>query len=142
MFYGTLERCLGDGAKSWLRTWEFGQHIMRLDADLAGMRLKPLPEHAAQAFRMPVCSDESGRLGALYVVLGSSLGARLLVRHARALSPVAATAYLESLSASRVWPQYLVELEGSSVDSEARLLAGALTTFDSVHDHLVGPLPT
>jgi heme oxygenase len=84
-------------------------HFIRLDLAelmLCEPRLFPPPE---------VC-DEAFQFGMLYVLEGSRLGARLLLREAQArLSPAARTAtrYLSHGQGQPLWPTFLQRLEAS-----------------------------
>lgn len=66
--------------------------------------------------------DAAEVAGWRYVVAGSTLGARLLLRDARALGAGAGcgTAFLSSFSASDAWPRCLAHLRDAAFDDAAR----------------------
>lgn len=117
--------------------WHIGCHAQRLSDDLralggAGLQLhRPHTRHIALQRRAQA-------IGGLYVVIGSSLGARVLRTWAADLQlpPDAGLAYLSHLAASRAWPEFLDLLESEPDLDEAALVDGALATFDAVHRHL------
>lgn len=84
------------------------------------------------------------RLGWAYVFEGSSLGARVLLRQARALGFDAAVGarYLNEHATSAQWPDVLRQLEDSSPDPGQldRLVAASNTAFAAVEAALVDAL--
>lgn len=78
--------------------------------------------------------DFGGVLGAMYVLEGSRLGARMLVqqiKHAKDPRIAAATAYLRHGEGEPLWPSFLETLErrATSLDSDASVIDGALQAF-------------
>lgn len=137
-----------DQIGAWQSRWRLSDRTAWLEDDLAAIgRRSPVPQnaklHMPAAGVMPrraalALTDASSYLGALYVVIGSELGARLLVRSARALPlpPSGGATYLEGLGRSRDWADFLSVLETyPDVDREA-MCAAAVQTFAVVFDHL------
>lgn len=101
-----------------------------LARDLQQVGLSPIPP-------LGVCSpimDTDERLGWEYVMAGSSLGARTLVRQARALGhrDDAGACFLASHATSHDWPAVLARLDAPSMHCEpamARLEHGARAAF-------------
>lgn len=97
-------------------------------ADLADLKLVPRPER-----RFTVASHGPAALGVAYVVEGSALGARLLVRRAAALGfePHRGARHLTAQTRDPMrWSRFLALLE-TVPDSEAdAVLEAAAATFD------------
>lgn len=93
--------------------------------------------------RRPAIDDATTALGALYVVVGASLGARVLVQQAAALSLPAegGNAYLQALATSTDWPAFRELLESEPISSEARLGEGANAAFESILEALTATMP-
>jgi heme oxygenase len=79
--------------------------------------------------------DVAGVLGTMYVLEGSRLGARYLLKNAEA-SPdpriAAATAYLRHGAAEHLWQSFLPKLEshGAALGDQDGVIAGAQRAFD------------
>jgi len=107
-------------------------HVDALAEDLASLSLRP---PVAMRSSVALASSPTAALGALYVVVGSSLGARVLVRRlATTLSSTAgrascATAYLTAQASSNDWPAFLRVLESEPITTSAELVAGANGAF-------------
>lgn len=84
----------------------------------------------------PNCT--SRLLGSLYVLAGSTLGARMLhkLSLARALPTAAGSSYLMNVGSSMNWQHFLQFLEGAAIDSEEWMIEGALATFSGVQRSL------
>lgn len=80
----------------------------------------------------PKCT--SWLLGSLYVLAGSTLGARMLhkLTVARALPTAAGSSYLMNVGSSMSWQQFLQFMETAAIDSEELMIEGALATFAGV----------
>lgn len=110
--------------------------------DLSQLGLPRLPPEHPVKLRAPVIRGRSSFYGALYVLIGASLGARLLLPKANALVPAArGTDYFAQMARSAHWPAFLIQLESAELDSLDELQSGAETTFDSFYDHLLEPVP-
>jgi len=81
----------------------------------------------------PTTRDPARVAGWRYVVAGATLGARVLLREARALDGGAPTAFLSTFSGSDAWPRCLVLLRDAGFDAGARARAceAALEAFDA-----------
>jgi heme oxygenase len=83
--------------------------------------------------RPSAAADPAQVAGWRYVVAGSTLGARLLLRDARALGPRAmrGTAFLASFSAGDAWVRCLAQLRAAAFDAASRQRAcdAALDAF-------------
>jgi heme oxygenase len=106
--------------------WQSLTIAPELRADLADLRVAdPEPLSA------PYASDVSWIAGALYVLEGSSVGARILVRRAAelGLSSTHGARHLAAQTADRQrWPSFLALLDSPSLDPETAV-AGAEDTF-------------
>jgi heme oxygenase len=138
----SLERSLGSASGEWLGRWGLADHASWLDDDLYALSIAALPASAARGFRKPKCDDDAARLGAFYVMLGATLGARLLVRRIDSLTlpPAQGRTYLTALSRCNDWPGYLEALEAEPLSSEPGIGAGAVAAFESVLDHMSGAI--
>jgi heme oxygenase len=110
------------GDEAWLGEARRHLAIDRGQAVLPAAR--PRPRAAA---------DPAQVAGWRYVVAGSTLGARLLLRDARALGPGAmrGTAFLASFSAGDAWVRCLAQLRAAAFDAASRQRAcdAALDAF-------------
>ncbi len=79
--------------------------------------------------------------GILYVILGATLGARVLLAQTRqlALPDGRGQRYLTDLAHSDAWPRFLKCLEAEPVDVDRILVPAALATFQAITDHLAEP---
>lgn len=102
-----------------------------LDADLADLGCTPLPGDG----NAPASRDDA-RLGWRYVLAGSSLGARLLVRRVAALGFDGShgARYLALHAGGDAWPSLLASLDGLHLDETAQRAAcdGANAAFAQV----------
>jgi heme oxygenase len=102
-----------------------------LDADLADLGRAPLPG----APDTPVSRDDA-RLGWRYVLAGSALGARLLVRRVAVLGfdATRGARYLALHANGDAWPSLLASLDGLDLDETAQRAAcdGANAAFAQV----------
>lgn len=114
------------------------EHVAALAEDLGSLSLRPTATRSSVA----VASSATAALGALYVVVGSSLGARVLVRRAATMLSSAegrapcATAYLSAQASSNDWPAFLRVLESEPITTSAELAAGANGAFACMLDVL------
>ena len=101
----------------------------RLERDLGALQIVPLPASARPA----AVVDRPGQLGWGYVVAGSSLGARFLLREARALGYAVGTGadYLTAHAGGDAWPAFLRELHAADLSDtdHPRLCAAATEAF-------------
>ena len=111
--------------------------------DLLSLGLAPLPLEAAHGKRAFTVEGRAGLLGYLYVMLGASLGSRVLVREAEALlRPLdTGTTYLRNLAQWTGWPAFLDQLEADAAAGDAGLVEGATQTFELFMDYLTETVP-
>ncbi len=143
LFHSTFEASAGAGLLPALERWKIADCAHWLDQDLAALGSWRLPQSAAASFRKPCCSDARSMTGALYVLLGSTLGARLLTKRLAALELPASggSTYLTGLSRLSIWPEFLGVLEAEPASADPAIRYGAISTFESITDHMAGPLP-
>ena len=108
----------------------YAHHRMLLEADMAALSIAPLA--APQA---PRIDDDATRLGARYVIEGSAMGARLLLRQATALgfdreSGARFLAYHAEQGGAQ-WPQFKQQLASQDPADPgfARLIQTTCDTF-------------
>lgn len=114
-----------------------------LAEDLMALGLAPLQPEAAHGKRAFTVKGRAGLLGFLYVMLGASLGSRVLVRQAEALlQPMdTGTTYLRNLAQWTGWTAFLDHLEVDAAAGEAGLVEGATQTFELFMDYLTETVP-
>ncbi len=118
--------------------WRIDARLAALRSDLAALGAPTEHAEACPVGMAAVLPDATASLGALYVLIGSSLGARVLVARARALfagDPIA-EAYLVDLTRHDDWKGFLTMLESAVITTEDALAAGACSMFESVRAHL------
>jgi heme oxygenase len=110
----------------------------RLAADLAALGA-PVPAFdRASGPALPPVGDAAAQLGVLYVLAGSTLGARVLARTVAALGLAdgAGATCLAAMARGDAWPRALAEIDAAPDGSEAPMIRAARATFRSVRDHL------
>lgn len=142
-FHVRMTIALSPAALDLARRCQLVERSDWLAADLASLGLTPLRERAWPA-ATPTIHDRAAAFGALYVLQGASLGARVLVARARRLSlpPGAGLTYLTGLASTSEWGAFLDCLEDEPDLATTALAHGAVATFESVFDHLTRSLPT
>ena len=110
-------------------------HSSRLAQDLIALALPPLPALGVRHRAL----DQDVRLGWEYVMAGSSLGARRLVRDARALGfgATRVASFLEHHAAGAAWPALQARLDAFDSRDAQRMSAaetGAREAFALVQD--------
>lgn len=122
------------------QTWGLHHHRVWLEADLSQAGIQIAVSPAAAAKDAPRIADRSSLAGALYVMAGSSLGARVLHRMSveRQLPGPSGSYYLSRLAASVRWSEFLSFLESAEIASEVSMVEGAISTFECVSRHLNG----
>ncbi len=143
LFYRSfLASCYADG-RAELHAWRIEDRIGYLQADLDDLGHMPLPAEASADWRKPDLACGTAVTGALYVVIGSTLGARVLLRHANnlPLPEGVARRYFTELANSGTWPRFLKHLEAAPPDTERLLAGAAIATFVSIMDHLSEAIP-
>lgn len=140
LFYRKLFQACQQSERMQLEQWHIPQRIAQLEADLADLGQQPLPFDAPIAPSMTRISA-SGLLGILYVILGATLGARVLLAQTRqlALPDGRGQRYLTDLAHSDAWPRFLKCLEAEPVDVDRILVPAAIATFQAITDHLAEP---
>ena len=137
LFYGSFSLAMSRGHADLMGRWQLEHHISWLEADLAHFYLAPLsPAHDPRL--TPCIESRSNAFGAAYVVLGSSLGAKLLAVRAARLQPAggAGLLYLSSLKSSAPWHAFASDLEAESGLDHPGLLDGAMETFATYKAHM------
>lgn len=134
-FRAPLEEALaGTALPGWFAGWRPLALGPALTADLADLGLGAgVPAAAAP----PGVEESSTLLGVLYVLEGSALGARLLIRQARALGLSAqhGARHLALQTAdTRSWRAFLALLERHPAIDLERAVGAATATFALAHD--------
>lgn len=136
-FHQSFHGAMRDRCEELANDWHLDAHETWLARDLSDLGLAPLDAGHGPA-SAPRIEDRASAFGAAYVLFGSSLGARILVRRAEALNlpEGRGITYLGSLAETSGWPQFLDGLESEPELCEPELLRGALETFQSFEDHM------
>ncbi len=127
---GPLERALEEGGVERLvPDWPLRRRADALERDLALLGVS-----VPTALPITVTRDEARLFGRLYVLEGSRLGGRLLVKRARENADPrvrAATNYLGHGEGADLWRSFLQRLEGSAAvaASPERTMLGAREAF-------------
>jgi heme oxygenase len=131
-FHGAVDRALALGGIDtlWPR-WQQWRPLPALQHDLQALGRAPTDVEAEE---LPALPDEAAVLGTLYVVVGASMGARLLYPRARALGFDAArgAAYLASQAEDQAaWPEFVTLLSTRTLPRarEPVLPEAAITAF-------------
>lgn len=113
--------------------WQTDELAALLADDIAALGLERTtrPATCGEDFDLP---SRAHLTGALYVVIGSSLGSRIIFNWALELGPEAerALGYLRHMATTRVWASFVPFLEQEPLDDTA-LVAGATATFALAH---------
>ena len=117
----------------WLTRWRIPQRTLWLAGDVSALGYRPNSETAAAGSPLLSFANPSALLGALYVLAGACLGARILVIRANELCPsIGGVHYLIGLGHSMRWADFLAFLEAQPSISEIDMCNGALATFECV----------
>lgn len=137
-FYRQLEASISGDARRSLAAWSLTDRIGWLTRDLEALALEPLPFDSSRDQRKPF-HDRARALGALYVLLGASLGARVLIEKAERLLPEGGEGrtYLSGVGAQSNWNRFLDHLELERAISTDEMCRGAVETFVSIREHLL-----
>jgi len=105
-----------------------------LAADLAALGLSPDAVRALPWCPLPALRDASEALGSLYVMEGSTLGGRVILRHVGnrlGLDGNAGCAYFAGYgtATSPMWRSFLLRLDAADMLDAGRIAAGASATF-------------
>lgn len=105
------------------------------DLDALSSRLGPSSPALVRCTALPAQGSVAQALGALYVLEGSTLGARWIVRHLAPLEIDGASAYLRSYGddLGSMWQKMRAALMAHSAQSpeqDAQVVAAALETFE------------
>lgn len=140
-FYRRFELGAGKRGAAWLSSWRIPHRLEWLSADLTALNVAPLTQSRTEAPREPAIGTSTALLGGLYVVIGATLGASVLLKRTAGLGlPDGARSYLTNVACERTWPVFLATLETEAIESEAALTAGAMSTFECILEHLA-PVP-
>lgn len=138
VFRGAIERKLANVSyPPSFGAWRPGAILPALLQDLADLAVVEPPV----ADRIDVPTDEAGLLGTLYVLEGSSLGARVLVRRAAALGFNAehGARHLAAQTARPAsWTEFVALLDGMASDEIERAAQAARMTFAAAIDAFGG----
>jgi heme oxygenase len=137
-FRGAIERALEDiDYPESFGVWRPSFIFRQLEQDLEDLG-RGVPD-ASPAFDLP--KDENGLLGVLYVLEGSALGARLLVRRAAALGFSAdqgARHLAAQTSRPESWGKFVALLDGMVPAGLERAAQAARATFQAAIDAFGG----
>lgn len=129
-------------APDLLERWGVDKHASLLFRDISALELETAScaESQSSHFHLP---NRSALVGALYVLIGSSLGARVLLpwAHKLQLPAPGGVLYLTHLAAARDWPSFIGFMEADVEIDETDLMHGARSTFDAVHHFLAKGAP-
>ena len=143
LFYRRFTTCAAPYGLNQVAAWRIPGRIAALEADLAVLDVAPAPIHAASGMRLAAtfgAHAPASLLGGLYVLIGSTLGAPILLRRTNQLDLPSGggRAYLTAVAAERSWPRFLERLEAEPAQSRPFLVAGSIATFECLLDHLSG----
>ena len=138
LFHRNLEDQLLTNAFDASGHWQIAERVDWLAQDLQALGLAPLLTTSLSTTETPTFANGGETLGALYVLIGSALGAAVLVKRLGSMGVTAdhGGMYLSALASSRLWPEFLAALESADLASDEDLVAGASKTFDCLIDHL------
>lgn len=137
----TLSQAAPSG-QAQICAWRIPDRIAWLNADLAALAV-PTAAISSTAPRLAASLDlttPASLLGGLYVLVGSTLGAPILLRLANRLdlSTAGGRLYLTSIARERSWQRFLDCLEAEPAHSLPALVAGSVATFECLLEHLSG----
>jgi heme oxygenase (biliverdin-IX-beta and delta-forming) len=140
--------CMFDGAamvagRSWYKAWGMHLHKQWIETDLKDAGIWQDSTRAALPVSAISLANRSSLAGALYVIAGSSLGARVLHRLSveRQLPGPCGSYYLSQLAASVRWSDFLKFLEEADIANEDAMIEGAISAFACVSMHLNPAVP-
>lgn len=142
VFYRRFEISAKPHGTAQLAAWRITDRIAWLGSDLESLAVSPIalspPEQPPPTSL--VLSAPPNVIGGLYVLVGSTLGAPILLRRARALDLPSSggRAYLSGVASERCWPRFLDMLEAEPADAAPCLATGAIATFECLLHHLSG----
>lgn len=137
-FHHAYDRAAGGLDTSALRLFQIDKHECWLRQDLASLGIADAAgEDARTTWRLP---NTSALLGSLYVLAGSSLGARVLHRITveRALPGPGGSSYLAALAGALRWTDAVAYIESVPHIQEDAMMAGAVDTFEMIGRYLAG----
>lgn len=125
---------------SALHLFQIDRHEAWLKAELRALgRELPRPARAHAPWRL---ANASALLGSLYVIAGSTLGARVLCRLTveRGLPRPGGSTYLFAVAGALRWSEAVAYIEQAPGVDEDAMTAGAVATFTHVRGYLSGEL--
>jgi len=142
LFYRNFVAGAGHSGGALIDVWRVRERVGWLGQDLAALALAPLPlQRSPIVCPAPTARDGNGSLfGSLYVILGASLGARLLIERTRML-PLPAEGgriYLSQVGTTTPWNRFIDALETEPISCADSMSQGAVDTFASIRRHLCG----
>lgn len=136
-FHVELDASAGPRLKLGLAEWSIGPRASWLLQDLDELQTPPRAGAPGSSRQLPDSSDAC--LGVVYVLLGATLGARILVDRARLLlrelEPKGLT-YISQLASCRDWPRFLSHLETCECADETAIARAATGIFERIRDHV------
>ena len=129
--------------RDWYEAWGLHRHKDWIETDLKKVSIGPMAKPEIVPADTLRVADRSSLAGALYVIAGSSLGARVLHRLTveHQLPAPSGSYYLSQLAASVRWSEFLAFLEDADIACETAMLEGAISTFACVSRHLDPAVP-
>lgn len=128
-----------------VEAWGIARRISWLEQDLAalGVAAAPAGPSGERCLDKLDLRAPAALLGGLYVLVGSTLGAPVLLERTAHLELAAdgGRAYLSGVASERVWPRFLEKLEAEPSDAGPALVDGAVATFEGLLGHLAGAPP-
>lgn len=142
-FHRALDEAVPCGDADPLARWGISEHATWLATDLC--ELGGALQHGDGATMQDLARlrDPDRQIGALYVLVGSGLGACVLARRVARLALPAGRgrSYLDGLCRTTSWPAFLAFLETAPVSCEDAVLTGANLTFAAILDTLSCAVP-
>ncbi len=131
--------------RAQIEKWGISNRISWLEQDLAVLGVAPAQSGTGSERRLGSLDLRlpAALLGGLYVLVGSTLGAPILLERTAHLELPAAggLAYLSGVASERVWPRFLENLEAEPTEAGPALVGGAVTTFECLLETLAGAPP-
>ncbi len=142
-FHLKFEDAALTAGRDWYEAWGLHHHKEWIEADLKKVSIGLTAKPEILTTDTLCVADRSSLAGALYVIAGSSLGARVLHRLSveRRLPGPSGSYYLSQLAASLRWSEFLAFLEDADIACELAMLEGAISTFECVSRHLDPAVP-
>lgn len=140
-FYSRFARAADSCHATQVAAWRIPQRVVWLEEDLCALGIRPVAEAPTPCNTLDLSAPASV-LGGLYVLVGSTLGAPILLKRSLRLDlpGTDGRAYLTGIAAERCWTRFLTRLEAEPASSSPQLVAGAVSTFECLLAHLSGAM--